>query len=66
MLGDISPASYYEESLSVCIDKAIEILKKKAVKAVSIILVTYCSPEHLVAINSSIVIVDTVAIEACS
>lgn len=66
MLGDIVPASSYEETLSVCIDKAIEILKKKVAKAVSIILVTYCSPEHSVAINSNIVIVGTAAIEICS
>ena len=55
MLGNIVPASSYKETLSVYIDKAIKILKKKAAKAVSIILVTYCSPEHSVAINSSIV-----------
>ena len=32
----------------------------------SIALVTYFSPEHSVAINSSIVIIDTAAIEVCS
>ena len=44
MLGDIAPTSSYEEALSVCIDKAIEILKEKAAQAASITLVTYFSP----------------------
>lgn len=66
MLGDIASTSSYEEALSICIDKAIEILKEKAAQAASIALVTYFSPKHLVVINSSIVIVGTVAIEVCS
>ena len=36
------------------------------VQAASIALVTYFSPEHVVAINLSIVIVSTAAIEVCS
>ena len=35
-------------------------------QAASIALVTYFSPEHSVAINSSIIIVGTAAIEICS
>ena len=66
MLGDIAPTSSYEEALSVCIDKAIEILKEKAAQAASIDLVTYFSPKHLVAINSSIVIAGTTTIEVYS
>ena len=37
-----------------------------ATQAASIALVTYFSPEYSVAINSSIVIVGTAAIEVCS
>lgn len=37
-----------------------------AVQVASIALVTYFSPEYSVAINSSIVIIGTAAIEVCS
>ena len=57
-------------------NKLIQIMSKKVFNLVnaliwttqvaSIALVTCFSSEHLVAINSSIVIVDTAAIEVCS
>ena len=36
------------------------------VQAIAVAVVTYCSPEYAAAINSTIVAVGTVAIEACS
>ena len=59
---ELNVSVFFQRSICVCIDKAIEILKEKATQAASIALVTYFSSEYSVAINSSIVIVGIIAI----